>query len=315
MSTESTPATPATPPPTSTESPSGGFMTPAATTPPTSGDSPPPSTFFGEHIVSKEGKFQEGWTESLQKAGFERLATKAAMAPDEPTLFRSIDEALGLIGKKAAPAYPGADSSDADIAAFRSSAGIPDTPDAYNLKPEALPPGIQWNDDQAAELAATFHEHHVPEKTAQALVAKHMEALAGTASASTQAQAAKLQELSQLSDSTFRKEWGEAFESRLQANQDFISTRLSESDLSDPAILTALSHPEIVRLVDEARRQLREAPLPGVNAATGNTLSARQQAKEIIRANPNWERDPDLNRRVNDLYKLEAKQSRRQARS
>jgi hypothetical protein len=315
------PATPAADPgtiPAATPSspPAGGLLTPGASAPSATPPADLPSTFFGQHIAGPDGKFQEGWTESLRKAGFERLATKAAFAPDEPTLFRTLDEAIGMLGKKSAPAYPSADANDADIAAFRKSAGIPDTPEAYSLKPENLPEGITLDDAATKDLADLFHQHHIPEKTAQALVAKHLEALTTTTAQHTAQIQQRLATLSTESDATFRKEWGEHYDARLQANRDFVSSRLTPEDIADPALATALSHPQIVRIIDEARRALRESPLPGVSEASSmGSLSPQQQAFEIMKANPNWQQDPQLHKRVTDLYKLEAAQARSKSRS
>lgn len=319
MSTPAAPAAPVSTPgadPGSAPAPSGGLLAPSSSTPPADPATPPPSTFFGQHIAGPDGKFQEGWTESLRKAGFERLATKASMAPDEPTLFRTLDEAIGMLGKKTAPAYPGQDASDADLSAYRRSAGIPDSPEAYNLKPENLPEGVQWDDATAKDLATLLHSHHIPEKTAQALVSKHLEALHATASQHTAQIAQRLQTLTTESDATFRKEWGENYEARLQANRDFIASRIPEADMSDPSLAVALSHPQFVRIIDEARRSLREAPLPGVNDAIGTgSMSPRQQAFELMKANPNYRNDPALYKRITDLHKLEAAQARRETRS
>lgn len=314
----STPApTPAPTPsaPTPAAAPESGFLQGTPPAAPAGSTPPKPSTFFGQHIAGPDGKFQEGWTESLRTSGFERLATKAAMAPDEATFFRSLDETLAFVGKKSAPTYPGPEASDADLSAFRSSAGIPDSPESYKLKPETIPDGVQWDDAQAADLAKLFHQHHIPEKTAQALIAKHLESQTSLAGHHAAAQAQRLSALSTESDQTFRKEWGDQFESRLEANRAFISTRLPEADLKDPALAVALSHPQIVRIIDEARRALREAPLPGVDAAVqGGSLSPRQQGEAIMKANPQWEKDPALVKRVHDLYNLEAAQARRSAR-
>lgn len=66
-------------------------------------------------------------------------------------------------------------------------------------------------------------------------------------------------------------------------------------------------------MVDTARRELRgQSSLPGVGSelATGSH-SPRQQAFEIMKANPGWEKSPDLVRRVNDLYALDAAQAKR----
>jgi hypothetical protein len=68
-------------------------------------------------------------------------------------------------------------------------------------------------------------------------------------------------------------------------------------------------------MIDEARRSSREAPLPGVNSsvATGS-MSPRQQALDIMKANSNWRQNPETHKRVNDLYAQEAQAQKRKAR-
>jgi hypothetical protein len=294
---------------TPTATPDAPLLTGAPATP--SSTTPPPSQFFGEH-VAKEGRFQEGWTEHLRAQGFERLANKAATAGDEATLFRILDETIGFTGKKTIPQYPGADADDATLSAYRKSAGVPDSPEAYNLKPEALPEGVTWDDATAKDIAGILHKHHVPQAAAQELIARHMETVAAQSKAAGETYQQMIQGLVAKSDQTFRQEWGSEYETRLESNRAFIQSRLAPQELADPTLAAALSHPQIVRLVDEARRSLREAPLPGVSAEnSGGSLSPRQQAIKIMEANPKWDKDPATAKRVQDLYALEAAQSRR----
>jgi hypothetical protein len=313
-----TPADPAgTPAPAATQTPAptgGGLLTSAA--PPTtqaSGAPPaPPSGFFGEHIA-KDGQFNEGWTESLRQAGFERLATKAAMAKDEATLFKTLDEVIGFVGKKPTGAsYPKDGATAEEISAFRHSAGVPDTAEAYNLKPENLPDGVEWPADGVKPYAELFHKHHIPESAAKELVAMHLEQLTATAGEDQAQHAQKVQQFVAASEQTFAKEWGDQYDTRLEANRAFVQSRFGAEDLQDPSLQAALSHPQVVRLVDEARRALRDSPLPGVGQEMANgSHSPRQQAVEIMRANPKWMQDPDLTKRVNDLYSLDAAQAKR----
>jgi hypothetical protein len=41
------------------------------------------------------------------------------------------------------------------------------------------------------------------------------------------------------------------------------------------------------------------------------SMSPRQQAMAIMQANSNWQKNPDLAKRVNDLYALDAAQAKR----
>lgn len=311
----------ATPTAPAAESPAPQESAPAAQAQPTSllgaaaqpseNPSGNPLRFFGES-VAKDGQFVEGWTENLQSLGLTRLANKAALAKDETTLFKSLDDALGLVGKKAGIAYPKPGADDSAIAAYRADAGVPDSPEAYNLKPDQLPPGIEWSEQSASAFSQALHQHHVPEAAARELVGIHLQQQAELAQ---QAQGTYQQALSnqvQQAEAVFQKEWGNQYEERLESNRTYVSSLFSPEDLQQPALQAALSHPAMVRVIDSARRSLRESPLPGVGSESSSTThSPRQQAVEIMTANPGWRTNPDLQKRVSDLYALDAAQGKR----
>ena len=289
-----------------------GILTGAPITPASTPAPAPPAHFFGEHIA-KEGVFNEGWSEQLRAAGFERLANKAQLAKDEATLFRSLDDTLGYVGKKqVGPTWPTEASTPEEISHFRKVAGVPDDPSGYALKPEKLPEGIEWDDADAQAYAELFHKHHVPKGAAQDLVNRHLESIARMSDKGKEIITARIGEFATQSESTFQKEWGDAYDSRLESNRAFVASRLKPEEMADPVLAAALSHPAIVRMVDEARRGLREAPLPGVgHDVGGGSMSPRQQAMTIMQANPQWSKNPDMAKRVNDLYALDAAQAKR----
>jgi hypothetical protein len=227
-----------------------------------------------------------------------------------------MDETLGLVGKKAGIAYPKAGADEAAISAFRADAGVPESWEGYNLKPAELPPGIEWSDDTAGAYAKALHAHHVPAAAAQELVNLHIQQLTAQTQAAQEQFATQLGAKVAESEATFQKEWGGEYETRLESNRAFIQSRFNADELSDPTIQAALSHPSIVRIVDEARQALREpSTIPGLGMEAGSgTHSPRQQALEIIKANPQWERDPALHKRVTDLYALDHAQQKRTSR-
>lgn len=302
---------------TATEAaPQSGFFGSAggeSTNATTATESSTPQHFFGEHVRGEDGSFKEGWTSALAEK-FPRLANTAMRYKNEGDFFQGIDHALGLVGKKSAPYYPKADASEDEIRAFREVAGVPLRAEEYVLKPEKLPDGVAWNEETGKHFAELMHKHHIPAAAAQELVNAHLETLVkqgGEASAQSQA---KVQALIQETTKTFQKEWGDGFNDRVEVNKDFISSRLKPEELNDPALQYALSHPALVRIVDEARRATREMPLPGAaNSAATGSMSARQQAVEIIKANPNWRKDVELTKRVNDLYAQQAAADKRRA--
>lgn len=290
----------------------GGLLTGAPPAAAPAGDAPKPSGFFGEHIA-KEGQFQEGWAENLRSAGYERLANKAMTAKDEATLFKMLDDTIGYVGKKqVGPLYPSEASSDDEVMSYRQAAGVPTDPAGYSLKPESLPEGVAWSDEDASAYAEIFHKHHVPAKAAQELLGKYMEGIGNMVTAGKETINGQIGKFATESEKTFQNEWGHEYGDRLEANRAFVQTRLKPEELADPVLAAALSHPAIVRMVDEARRGLRDAPLPGVGQEMSRgSMSPREQAQQIMNANPRWDRDPDLTRRVNDLYALDAAQNKR----
>lgn len=322
MSTEAPPApaptegAPSSPAPAATpaaESPPAapflaGKEAPAAAEPPAT-----PSHFFGDH-VQKDGKFQEGWTNSISEK-FPALANSLMRYDTEEAAFQGLDNALRLIGKKqTGVSFPKAGASPDEIAAFRKDAGVPETADGYTLKPETLPDGVAWDDASAKAMAEVFHANHIPGGAAKAMVEAHLSTLAAQAKQQADAAAGKLSELVQQTTDQMRQEWGGDFDTRLTANQDFIAVRLGEEAMADPALQYALSHPALVRIVDEARRAGREQSLPGVNgaAATGS-MSPGQQAAEIIKQNPRYNQDPALSRQVMDLFAQQSRMDKRAA--
>jgi hypothetical protein len=155
-----------------------------------------------------------------------------------------------------------------------------------------------------------MHRHHIPAAAAKELAALHIKQAAAQNNHATDTFESTINSLAEKSAEVFGKEWGEQAADRQQANKDFVKMR--GFDTKDPLIRAALSHPEIVRVIDEARRALRESPLPGVpNEVFTGSGSPRQQAFAIMQSDKNWKRDPAKASKVQQLHALEAQQQAR----
>jgi hypothetical protein len=258
--------------------------------------------FFFDSSLHSDGKFNAGWTESLRQAGFERLARKGSLAPDEATFLRSLDDTLGHVGKKGT-GFPTAASTPEEIAEYRRSAGVPVDARGYALKPERLPDGVEWDEAGASEFAAVLHQHHAPAGLAKALGEMWANQQGKFRETARDGFSKQVNDLAAESARVFGREWGAEADTRRQANVDFVKSR--GLDLDSPVLQLALSHPEIVRFVDEARRAMREAPLPGADggAFTGSG-TPREQAQAIMKADRHWQSDPAKVRKVNELYAM-----------
>lgn len=273
-----------------------------------------PLNFFGAH-VQEGGNFKEGWTSAIAEK-HPALANQMMRYKTEADAFTGLENLVKTVGKKSVgAAYPKAGASPEEIAAFRTDAGVPGRAEEYNLKPEKLPDGISWDDATGKEFSELMHAHHIPAGAAKALVEAHLQTIVKQSQGQAAAESAKFGELVQTTTAEFKKEWGVDFQNRFDANNDFVGARLSEADLANPALKQALAHPAIVRIIDEARRASREAPLPGAAASVAaGSMSPRQQATEIMKNNPAWRKDPETARRVQDLYAQEAQAEKRKNR-
>lgn len=291
----------------SAQQPGNGRQPAAPATP-----SAKPTGFFRDEFA-KDGKFIEGWSKNLSDAGFQRLASKALTAKDEAGLFRMLDDVIGFASKKTV-ARPTAGASDQELSDFRRLVGAPEAANAYEFKPGKVPDGMEWDDASAAAFQELAYKHHVPAEFMKEASAFYVGVMEKQQAAAQERMTTKIGELAAASEGRFKKEWGEDYDSRLEANKAFVTAR--KLDVSNPIVAAALSHPDIVALIDEARRASREAPLPGIKQEvfTGSA-SPRQQAQEIMKQDRNWKNDPEKSRRVRDLYAQEsAMKSRRTAR-
>lgn len=99
-----------------------------------------------------------------------RDAPGLAKFNDPAALAKSYIEAEKLIGRKGVP-IPGENATPEEQAAFRAALGVPETPDAYELKaPEGVPAEV-WDADNAKAFAAEAHKLGLTPAQAQGLAA------------------------------------------------------------------------------------------------------------------------------------------------
>lgn len=270
-----------------------------------------PPNVFGGH-VDESGQFKEGWTEHVRNSGFETLAGKLQVAKDEKTALKILDDSLKLASRRELKGLPNETWQDYEISEFRRAHGVPDEPAGYQLKPAELPPGIQWDDELGGKFAQVAHANHIPAPAAKAIIDFHLQQVATQAQAGQAAIADNIGKLNAASQAEFSREWGSEYNDRLEANRAFVGSRFSQEELADPLVQTALSHPKIVRFIDEARRALREGGLTGAGqgAAVGSQ-SPQQQAESIMASNPGWAKDPATAKRVYELQALQSQMNRR----
>lgn len=305
-----TPTTPTAPTTPTTPTTPVAPTTPTTPTTPTAPNTPAAYTSPFAAGLNPDGTYREGWTQQLADQGLTRLANRLVTFKNEGDALRSLDHALGLIGKRPEIGPPKAGAAEQDVIAYREAAGVPNDAKGYELDKVFKPEVIEGQGQAIGEFAQIMHEGHVPKEVAEKLAGKYSELIQGQHDAGL----AKFEEYLGKSftetDAIFQKEWGDEHAGRLQANKDYAATL--GLDMNDKMVRAALSMPWVIRALDSSRRALRGA-LPGDGKETnlGGTHSARQQAQEIMAQNPGWKKDPALVQKVNQLYSLDAQASKR----
>ena len=79
-----------------------------------------------------------------------------------------------LVGKKGI-FLPDEKSSPEQIAEFRKALDVPEKPEDYEVKPDNIPEGLEWNDDLAKQFIDIAHKHNVPKAAMKEMARKFQE--------------------------------------------------------------------------------------------------------------------------------------------
>lgn len=272
-----------------------------------------PTGYFRDDY-QKDGSLKEGWSERFKEQGLERLANTGMKYKSEADFWKGIDHSLGLIGKRAAAGYPQGDWSPNDISEFRRNAGVPEKAEDYKLIPDKPIPGVEYSKEKAQELANWAHSHHVPQMAMDKLMELHLGSVKGNVAAQEAAIQQRITENLMATRKELGAEWGDEFSSRSEAYDFFLQSQGIDPK-ADPMMAIALSSPKMVRIVDMARRSLKEGAIPGFgreNGGTGGSASNRQALEELAK-DPTRFSDPSKSERYRTLaalVELESKKGR-----
>lgn len=263
----------------------------------------PASRFFRDEYSSADGRFHEGWAGKFSELGLHRLASKAATAKDESTLFRMLDDTIGHASKRAM-SRPGETAGAREIAEYRRATGAPEEAGGYAFLSEGLPEGATRDELMAGKVEALLHKHHAPRELAGDLAALYLEAVGSMKERGSAVLEARIAELEAGTTKVLREQYGEDFERMNAATKEFLASH--EVDTGDPLMRYALLHPQMARIVNEARLAGKERGLPGVGRGVfSGSGSPREQAQKIMREDPQWRKDPAKFERVRELYARE----------
>jgi hypothetical protein len=272
----------------------------------------PGSIRFMSDAFHKDGQFNEGWSENFEKAGLGRLAKIGMKYKDEGEFWKGLDHMAQFVGKKAGHLPPNETSTPEEIAEYRKQIGAPEDPTGYKFKPENLPPGSEWNDALSQKAEALMHQHNIPEKFAPELAKLSGEFMQDMADKAKAKFDETMDGYASASEARFKKEWGPEYGERHTQNIEFAKAHFGEENYNSNAYLrAALCMPEVMALVDIARREVRGAGLPGAGGEITNSMSLQQQIDEYCASHPKWSTTPHENAHVETLIKMQMQREKR----
>ena len=224
--------------------------------------------------VNEKGEFGENWLDRLP-ADLQDSKQILGQFKDVNGALKTLVNQQRLLGKKAdAVLIPKDDASPEEVAAFRAKLGVPETPEAYALKPKDLPEGMQWDEAYAKELNAAAHEAGITPAQAEKLMSKYASLEAQNA------QQAELQAKAQYEAS--RKELAEAWGDKFETNKS-VATRMAQTLGLDPNS-KGLSDPKVVIALERAARLISDDKI--VSSDSSATVQIGKSKAMDIMTNP-----------------------------
>jgi len=277
---------------------------PASLIPPSAEPATPAPGALGDEWINEDGSFRQGWYQRFP----EEMQVPLARYKSVEELAKGHANAQALIGRKGV-FIPTEKSTPQEVADFRKAVGVPETAEAYQIKPDTLPEGMVWNDELAKPFLAVAHKHNVSQAALKELSSAfaQMESMKGQHMIAT-AQANFQEELRE-GTATLQARWREDFDRNIlkaQRAAALVGVDPKRAGFRDPEVVAGF-----VRLAD----MISEDKLVGATGGLQPTMSGLAMAKDIVN-NPQNPRhhlyhsgDPDTQAIVREYFKQGSKKA------
>ena len=201
--------------------------------------------------------------------------------PNVEALAKSYDVAQRALGRKAQAVLPPTEkSTPEEVAEYRKAIGVPESPEAYNLKPEQLPEGVTWDDNVAKKAAELAHKHNVPAAAMQEFMKFDME----RAALMNQAAAGMIEAQLESGRAELQKVWGDKMPEKIE-----LARRAAVTAGVDPSS-QGFVDPQVVKAIVNLAEKLSDDKL--VSGDQTGVSSTRARARDIMtnQANPLYAR-------------------------
>ena len=243
--------------------------------------SPEASTSQPEGIINQlytsEGGLAENYTDLLRENGMENLTNTIQKYKSADGLLKGAANLVNFAGKKVEGVIvPNEGSSPEEIAEYQKAIGVPESATAYDLKPENMPEGMEWDQGLSETWQNAFHEAGISQTQAQALSQAYSDITNTQLEQANQTLAANAEAEMAEQHSFMKKQWGANYDSNMQSAVDM--AQVVGFDLENQGDMTALRNPKVLDLLLSKSSSMQEGTLPR-NGAPANANYQSPQAK------------------------------------
>lgn len=233
-----------------------------------------PAAWDFRSALDDTGAFKQGWHESLPD-DLKPYSGSLAKYPNAAELLRGLGNAQKLIGQRPQELKPpGPDATPEQKAAWFKTIGVPEKPEEYGLKkPDNLPEGVPWSDEDAAAFQAKAHELGLTPAQVQAIAAFDLE----RATKATAKGQGEITAYIEGQKTALKAEWGEKFE----ANRDkaLATAQILGLDPNDAEIGNSA---KMIKALHAASQLMSEDKFVSSDKA-GTGMSRADQAEDMAR--------------------------------
>jgi len=261
------------------ETPTGQTTPPPDTTAGAGNDTPPPESPWFHSIWDPEnpGQFKEKYQEALPE-DYEEYKSVLANYRDFKTLLKSHKDSLTAARQKAGikPLTP--ESTPEEVAAFRRELGIPETPYEFP-KPEALPEGIEWQEERAAAFGKWAHEKNLTPAQAKEAMDLYVKFIGEDYTRATEAQKQAYADQVAAEQEALRTEFGGKLSSAVAEAQRIAVKYKLPPEVMDPGS-DKFAGITVLKMANDLAAALGESKLPPAAAVVNR--DPMRQYNEII---------------------------------
>lgn len=310
-----TPASPTTPP---ASAPATGTASPAPAPAPAAGATPPATS--GTPAEGGEAKavpeiWGADWREKVA-GGDEKLQKLLSRYSSPGDLVKAHTELQKKLSAGEHKKPPTADSTPEQVAEYRKSMGIPETPEGYFDK---LPEGLVLGNDDKKDLGdfvKAMHEKNVPPDAMASALSVYHKAKQDTAQARYEFD----RQARDTTEDALHQEWGQEYRDNINRINNLFAGHLPDTireaflgaRLGDDNGTHLFSSPEVVKAFAQIARELN--PLPRtMSSGTGmdNLASIKEQIANLEKrmGTPAWFKDTAAQKQYMELLEAQKRYS------